>query len=57
MDFKVWRANVAAKELTTEPVPESWSKLGGRALIPRIPSAGKLVEVRGARSDPTYSAG
>jgi aldehyde:ferredoxin oxidoreductase len=36
MDFKVWRANVAAKEVTTEPVPESWSKLGGRALIPRI---------------------
>jgi aldehyde:ferredoxin oxidoreductase len=32
----VWRANVSNKTVTTEPLPESWQGLGGRALIPRI---------------------
>jgi len=32
----VWRANVSTKKVTTEPVPDSWQRLGGRALIPRI---------------------
>ena len=36
MDVKVWRANVGALTVTTEPVPENWTKLGGRGLIPRI---------------------
>ncbi len=32
----VWRINVAAQSLTREPVPESWEKLGGRALLARV---------------------
>jgi aldehyde:ferredoxin oxidoreductase len=32
----VWRANVSTKAVTTEPIPETWQRLGGRALIPRI---------------------
>ena len=32
----VWRINVARKEMTTEPVPQGWQRLGGRGLIPRI---------------------
>lgn len=36
MEELVWRANVSTKKVTTEPVPDSWQRLGGRALIPRI---------------------
>ena len=36
MQELVWRANVSKKTVTTEPIPESWQRLGGRALIPRI---------------------
>jgi aldehyde:ferredoxin oxidoreductase len=36
MAFKVWRANVQTREVQIEAVPESWNKLGGRSLIPRI---------------------
>ncbi len=32
----VWRINVAAQSLTREPIPESWEKLGGRALLARV---------------------
>jgi aldehyde:ferredoxin oxidoreductase len=33
---KVWRVNVRTRTLTTEPVPASWERLGGRGLIARI---------------------
>lgn len=36
MEERVWRANVEHRTITTEPVPESWGRLGGRALIPRV---------------------
>ena len=36
MNLQIWRANVETQKATTEPVPENWSKLGGRGLIPRI---------------------
>jgi aldehyde:ferredoxin oxidoreductase len=36
MNLQIWRANVGTQKATTEPVPEIWSKLGGRGLIPRI---------------------
>ena len=36
MQELVWRANVSSQTVTTEPIPESWQRLGGRALIPRI---------------------
>lgn len=36
MEVRVWRANVADREVTTETVPSTWQKLGGRGLIPRI---------------------
>jgi aldehyde:ferredoxin oxidoreductase len=32
---KVWRIDVAKREVTTEPVPSGWERLGGRGLIPR----------------------
>ncbi|MDM8528532.1 aldehyde ferredoxin oxidoreductase C-terminal domain-containing protein [Anaerolineales bacterium HSG24] len=32
----IWRVNVNNQTITTEPIPESWQRLGGRALIPRI---------------------
>lgn len=34
--YKVWRVDIAKRSLTKEPVPESWVKLGGRALLARI---------------------
>ncbi len=34
--MEVWRVNVKAQLLTHEPVPESWSRLGGRGLLDRI---------------------
>lgn len=36
MTTTVWRVNVSTQNITTEPVPASWSRLGGRGLIPRI---------------------
>jgi len=32
----VWRVNVRDQKLTLEPVPDTWQKLGGRALTARI---------------------
>ena len=36
MQELIWRANDLDQAVTTDPVPEKWQKLGGRALIPRI---------------------
>ena len=33
---KVWRVNSRTRQVTCEPVPVSWERLGGRALITRI---------------------
>jgi aldehyde:ferredoxin oxidoreductase len=35
-DFRRWRVNVRTRTVTKEPVPASWERLGGRALIARI---------------------
>jgi aldehyde:ferredoxin oxidoreductase len=35
-EYCVWRVNSRTKEITREPVPQSWQRLGGRALIARI---------------------
>jgi aldehyde:ferredoxin oxidoreductase len=34
--FAVWRVNARTHELTRQPVPEGWSRLGGRGLVARI---------------------
>ena len=34
--MKIWRIDVADRKFTREPVPESWMRLGGRALSARI---------------------
>ncbi len=36
MENMIWRLNVKEQTFKTEPVPESWQRLGGRGLIPRI---------------------
>jgi aldehyde:ferredoxin oxidoreductase len=36
VEERVWRINVAEREVTTESVPSGWKKLGGRGLIPRF---------------------
>ena len=36
MTKAIWRVNVNDQTVTIEPVPESWQRLAGRALIPRI---------------------
>ena len=36
MDERVWRVDVARREVHQAPVPESWLRLGGRGLIARI---------------------
>lgn len=36
MDLRVWRATVGTRDVSLQPVPESWKRLGGRSLIPRI---------------------
>lgn len=36
MSEAIWRANVNTQTVTTEPVPESWLRLGGRGLVARI---------------------
>ena len=33
---QIWRINTRTHELLREPVPESWSRLGGRGLLARI---------------------
>ncbi len=35
-EMKVWRINVRTRSLTTEPVPQAWTSLGGRGLLARI---------------------
>jgi aldehyde:ferredoxin oxidoreductase len=45
--FNVWRINTETQEAQTEPVPESWERLGGRGLLARI-----LVDEVDARCDP-----
>jgi aldehyde:ferredoxin oxidoreductase len=32
----IWRIDVTDRSVTTAPVPETWQRLGGRGLIPRI---------------------
>ncbi len=44
---QVWRVNVREQTLKQEPVPETWSRLGGRGLIARI-----LVDEVDAKCDP-----
>jgi aldehyde:ferredoxin oxidoreductase len=34
--MKIWRINVNTRNLTTEPVPAGWEKLGGRGLLARM---------------------
>lgn len=34
--YSIWRVNVREQILTREPVPDAWSRLGGRALLGRI---------------------
>ena len=36
MSESIWRVNVADQQVSAEPVPDSWRRLGGRGLIPRI---------------------
>jgi aldehyde:ferredoxin oxidoreductase len=36
MESLIWRANISNGTVTSEPVPESWQRLGGRGLIARI---------------------
>jgi aldehyde:ferredoxin oxidoreductase len=44
---QVWRINTRTQSLLREPVPDSWSRLGGRGLLARI-----LVEEVDATCDP-----
>ncbi|MEP0804280.1 MAG: aldehyde ferredoxin oxidoreductase [Chloroflexota bacterium] len=44
---EIWRINTRTHELTREPVPASWQRLGGRGLIARI-----LVDEVDAACDP-----
>lgn len=48
-DFKsqIWRVNVRERTLKLEPVPEAWSRLGGRGLLTRI-----LLDEVDAKCDP-----
>ena len=34
--MEVWRVNLSERSLKREPVPEAWSRLGGRGLSARI---------------------
>ena len=45
--MKIWRVNARTHEVTTEPVPASWQRLGGRGLLARI-----LVDEVDAKCDP-----
>ncbi|NTU55617.1 MAG: aldehyde ferredoxin oxidoreductase [Anaerolineales bacterium] len=44
---QIWRVNVRERTLKLEPVPETWSRLGGRGLIARI-----LLDEVDAKCDP-----
>src|SRR5512144_2652034 len=46
-NLQVWRVNARTQELKREPVPETWSRLGGRGLIARI-----MVDEVDAKCDP-----
>ena len=35
-ELKVWRVNSRSKNISSEPVPQTWLRLGGRGLIARI---------------------
>ncbi len=35
-ELKVWRINCRTRTVTSQPVPESWIRLGGRGMIARI---------------------
>ncbi len=45
--MNIWRVNVRNQTLSLEPVPESWSRLGGRGLLARI-----LLDEVDAKCDP-----
>lgn len=47
---QIWRVDVRTQELRREPVPISWQRLGGRALLARI-----LLDEVDARCDPLGS--
>jgi len=47
---RVWRVNVREQTVKQEPVPESWSRLGGRGLLVRI-----LLDEIDAKCDPLGS--
>src|SRR5574342_422639 len=34
--MQIWRVNLRERSLKREPVPETWSRLGGRGLLARI---------------------
>src|SRR5665648_444985 len=34
--IKIWRVNVRTQTLSMEPVPQAWTRLGGRGLLARI---------------------
>ncbi|MBP8165285.1 MAG: aldehyde ferredoxin oxidoreductase, partial [Anaerolineales bacterium] len=44
---EIWRVNVNKQELKREPVPETWSRLGGRGLLARI-----MLDEVDAKCDP-----
>ncbi|HUF39337.1 MAG TPA: aldehyde ferredoxin oxidoreductase C-terminal domain-containing protein [Anaerolineales bacterium] len=45
--MEIWRVNARTEAFTREPVPETWSRLGGRALLARI-----MVDEMDAACDP-----
>ncbi|MBI5946213.1 MAG: aldehyde ferredoxin oxidoreductase [Chloroflexi bacterium] len=45
--MNIWRINVRNQSLSMEPVPQAWSRLGGRGLLARI-----LVDEVDAKCDP-----
>ena len=45
--MQIWRVNVRTQELKMEPIPPSWSRLGGRGLTARI-----LLDEVDAKCDP-----
>lgn len=46
-ELNIWRINVRTQTLSLEPVPQTWSRLGGRGLLARI-----LVDEVEATCDP-----
>jgi aldehyde:ferredoxin oxidoreductase len=43
----IWRINARTQKFTTEPIPESWVRLGGRGLLARI-----MLDEMDAKCDP-----